>query len=215
MESWGLLIFAGILCVVTANVELYSFFKETDSKQDSRHPVQINSAQASVPSAAASLLQVPVGFQLQLVPQQTPSAFGSPRTVPLPHQRYMPGSGLRNSDSDAEPTEASTDTHPDVRSDDSEVTTSPTDPVPEAPAGRSSNRNNNAKRALSDRTLVARNSNHTERQLPPVHHKQPTGRSQVSLARSQVKLVRSQPPNELPPPSHYQIIPSQASQLRK
>lgn len=94
MKSWDLLIFAGVMSVGTANMELYTFFKETDSKHSQQ--AQLNDAQ--LPTAAASLLQLPVGFQLQLVPTQLKSALGSSRGVLLPQQGFLPGSSLRVSD---------------------------------------------------------------------------------------------------------------------
>lgn len=103
MKSWGLLIFAGALSVGTANVELYSFYKETDTK----HSDQANDA---------SLLQVPVGLQLQLVPSQMRSQDAS-GTVLLARQSYLPGSYLRASDLTAAVIANDTGHHILVRSD--------------------------------------------------------------------------------------------------
>lgn len=91
MKSWGVLIFAGVLSVGTANVELYSFFKETDSK----HSAQTNTVQ--MPPASDSLFQVPLGFQLQLVPSQSKSSLGPSSAILLPQQGYLPGTNLRAS----------------------------------------------------------------------------------------------------------------------
>ncbi|XP_026330098.1 uncharacterized protein LOC113237731 [Hyposmocoma kahamanoa] len=186
MKSWSLLVFAGLLSVGKANVELYSFFKETDSK----HSVQKSDVHS--PSVAASLLQVPVGFQLHLVPSSLKSSLGSPNTISLPQQSFIPS--LRVSDVEAAPNKtATTRTDETTKQPSSDVTTS------EAPATAD----------LAVRSVVRVGPDLLVAQVVPSNDTeiQHTGHVLLPATRSQILLQVAkspQPPNNFQDPLNVQ-----------
>lgn len=241
MESWGLLIFASVLSVGKANVELYSFYKETDSKQELKHPAQTYGAQA--PLSSPSLLQVPLGFQLQIIPPQSATSLGSPRSVLLPQHGLLPGSGLRNnnlkrsggnhtahkisvrSDPEVENATDSTDASeaaPAVASDTADAAPDASaDAAPDASTDAPADPTESPVARSASRYNPKRSSDLTLARSAPSNSSE-TQHSHVNLppaARSQIIVlpVNSLPSHELQAPVQNQhiVVSPQASQLRK